>query len=259
MDYALIAVTALVASFLTFFSGFGLGTILLPVFAIYYDLEIAIALTAVVHLLNNLFKLSLVFKNISWPVVLRFGVPSLLAAFAGAYLLKQLSGNDTELLSYQLSGKSFSVTWPGFVIGTLIIFFSFFELSKKLSHVTFSERYLIPGGLLSGFFGGLSGHQGALRSAFLLRLNLEKAAFIATGVFVACLVDVARLALYSKFEVLKEDNANYYLLALAVLSAWIGALAGNKLFKKTTLGTFKWFVGIFMMVMGLLIAAGIVS
>jgi acyl-CoA reductase-like NAD-dependent aldehyde dehydrogenase len=42
--------------------------------------------------------------------------------------------------------------------------------------------YLPVGGLLSGFFGGLSGHQGALRSVFLLRAGLTKESFIATGV-----------------------------------------------------------------------------
>ena len=64
MIYAVVALTALTASFLTFFSGFGLGTILMPVFALFFDLKTAIALTAIVHLLNNVFKLSLVFKHI---------------------------------------------------------------------------------------------------------------------------------------------------------------------------------------------------
>jgi uncharacterized membrane protein YfcA len=125
--------------------------------------------------------------------------------------------------------------------------------------MSFSKKYLVPGGLLSGFFGGFTGHQGALRSAFLLRLNLEKPAFIATGVMVACLVDVVRLSLYTNLEGLSHKSANYNLLAVAVLSAWAGAFAGNKLFKKTSLTFFKWFVGIFMLVMGALIAIGIVD
>ena len=33
----------------------------------------------------------------------------------------------------------------------------------------------------SGFFGGLSGMQGALRSAFLARAGLSKEAFVASG------------------------------------------------------------------------------
>lgn len=259
MDYIIIPLTALIASFLTFFSGFGLGTLLLPVFALYYPLPVAIALTAVVHLLNNLFKLSLVFKNINWNVALRFGIPSLLAAFAGAFALRKLSDADVSVMSYFISGKEFVITWPGLIIGFLIIIFSIVELSKKLSEMSFPQKYLFAGGLLSGFFGGLSGHQGALRSAFLLRLKLDKAAFIATGVVVACMVDLVRLSLYSRFEALEKANADYTLLFVTVLAAWGGAFVGNKIFRKTSIAFFKWFVGIFMSVMGTLIMMGIIS
>jgi uncharacterized protein len=258
MEFALIAASSLIASFLTFFSGFGLGTILLPVFALYYPLPVAVALTAVVHLLNNLFKLALVFKSINWRVVLIFGVPSMIAAFTGAYLLEQLSEADVTLTRFTFYNHEFTITWPGLVIGFLIILFAIFELSKKLSGMTFSKKWLVPGGFISGFFGGFSGHQGALRSAFLLRLNLEKSVFIATGVMIACLVDVVRISLYTKFDELKKGEANYYLLAVAVLSAWIGAFAGNKLFKKTSISFFKWFVGVFMLTMGIFISIGVI-
>lgn len=259
MIYVLIAVTSSIASFLTFFSGFGLGTILLPVFAIYYPLPIAVALTACVHLLNNLFKLSLVYKNINWPLIMRFGLPSMLAAFAGAYALSKISGFNKGIFNYLLFNRQFVITWPGLTIGILIILFAIFELSKQLSAITFNKKYLFLGGLLSGFFGGFTGHQGALRSAFLLRLNLDKTDFIATGVFVACMVDVARLSLYGNFSILKHHETNYFLLAVAVLFAWAGAFAGNKLFKKTSVSFFRWFVGAFMLLMGILISFGVVA
>jgi hypothetical protein len=259
MIYALIAVTSLIASFLTFFSGFGLGTILLPVFAIYYPLPIAIALTASVHFLNNLFKFSLVYKNINWKIAFKFGIPSLVAAFFGARALKNLDQVKVGITEYSLNEHSFIITWPGFIIGMLVVLFAIIELIPKLSELSFSEKYLTLGGLLSGFFGGFSGHQGSIRSAFLLRLKLEKSAFIATGVFIACLVDVVRLTLYSSFSVLKNQQTDYMLLLLAVVSAWAGAFFGNKLFKKTSIQFFKWFVGIFMLLMGVLIMLGIIK
>src|ERR1043165_6089707 len=43
-----ISIAAFLISILTFFSGFGLGTILTPVFMIFFPVEIAIALTGVV-------------------------------------------------------------------------------------------------------------------------------------------------------------------------------------------------------------------
>ncbi|MBK9284203.1 MAG: sulfite exporter TauE/SafE family protein [Sphingobacteriaceae bacterium] len=258
MDFVLLASTSLIASFLTFFSGFGLGTILLPVFAIYYPIEIAVALTAAVHLLNNIFKLGLVSKNINWKLVFTFGIPSGLAAFLGAYILKNFSGNGA-IFEYVLANKVYQISSGGIIIGFLIIAFSIIELIPKFSTLSFHKKYLVAGGFISGFFGGLSGHQGAIRTAFLLRLNLDKKMFIATGVMIACLVDVARISLYSKFENLNNGNINYALLSTCVLSAWIGAFIGNKLFTKTSITFFKWFVGLFMMAMGILIALGIVN
>jgi uncharacterized membrane protein YfcA len=52
----LVLAVALAASLLTFFSGFGLGTLLLPAFALVFPLDVAVAATALVHLANNVSK-----------------------------------------------------------------------------------------------------------------------------------------------------------------------------------------------------------
>jgi hypothetical protein len=49
LSHLVIAATALIVSGLTLFSGFGLGTILMPAFALFFPLTVAIAATAVVH------------------------------------------------------------------------------------------------------------------------------------------------------------------------------------------------------------------
>jgi hypothetical protein len=54
MEIVIICLATFFTAILTFFSGFGLGTILLPVFAIFSPGDIAIALTGVVHFSNNL-------------------------------------------------------------------------------------------------------------------------------------------------------------------------------------------------------------
>lgn len=259
MSFFLIPLTALIASILTFFSGFGLGTILLPVFSIYYDAPIAVGLTAIVHFLNNIFKIGLVYKNINWSVVLKFGIPSLLAALVGAYFLKTISGNTIIINSYEINNHIFSITSFNIIIGLLIIFFSLFEVIPYFKNLTFDENKLTIGGLLSGFFGGLSGHQGALRSAFLVRLKLSKESFVASGTAIACIVDIARMSVYAltfDFGHLK-NNSNVVLLAVG--AAFIGALIGNKLLKKTTLGFLKWFVTIFMTIIALLMILGILG
>src|SRR5262249_18547707 len=48
--YALVAGVALFVAGLTLFSGFGLGTLLMPAFALFLPVPVAVAATAVVHL-----------------------------------------------------------------------------------------------------------------------------------------------------------------------------------------------------------------
>jgi len=86
MTYLLICLTVFLVSGLTLFSGFGLGTVPMPAFALFFPLPVAIAATAVVHLANNLFKLALVGRDADWGVVWRFTLPVALAAIAGAFL-----------------------------------------------------------------------------------------------------------------------------------------------------------------------------
>jgi uncharacterized membrane protein YfcA len=256
--YFLIAIVALLASLLTFFSGFGLGTILLPFFALFFDLKTAILLTAVVHFLNNIFKFFLVGKKVNKRVFLIFGIPSFIAAFGGALVLEHLT-NSEPLFTYFINDHQFNVTGIGLTIGILMLVFALWEVIPGLKNVSFGEDKLVIGGLLSGFFGGLSGHQGAMRSAFLIRLNLEKEAFIATGIAIACLVDIARMLIYTKDFSTVLISENYTLLLTAVICAWVGAFAGNKLLKKTTFNFIKWFVLVFMMIIAVLVAAGILN
>ena len=259
MSFLIIPLTALIASILTFFSGFGLGTILLPVFTLYYPTPIAIGLTAMVHFSNNLFKIGLVYKQINWKIVLKFGAPSLLAALIGAIVLENLSELPVNLFQYQITNHEFQITLFNLIIGTLIIVFSLFEVLPYLKNISFDESKLTIGGFLSGFFGGLSGHQGALRSAFLIKLNLPKETFVATGTAIACIVDVSRLTIYAFTFNFSHVQNNLSILLTAVSAAIIGALIGNKLLKKTTLGFMKWFVTLFMSTIALLMILGIIN
>ena len=85
MEILIISLVAFFAALLTFFSGFGLGTILTPVMLIFFPPEIAISLTGIVHFSNNIFKLSIIGKSFNREVLLKFGIPAILAAFLGSF------------------------------------------------------------------------------------------------------------------------------------------------------------------------------
>jgi uncharacterized membrane protein YfcA len=71
MDYVLICAVALLISMLTLFSGFGLGTVLMPAFGLFFPAPVAVAATSVVHLATNIFKVGLVGRAADKDVVLR--------------------------------------------------------------------------------------------------------------------------------------------------------------------------------------------
>ena len=234
MEILLISIVAFLVAILTFFSGFGLGTLLTPIMMIFFPVEVAIALTGVVHFSNNLFKLVLVGKNFDKEVVLRFGIPAVLFAFIGAMLLIQIP-NMQPLYSYQLFEKTFKVFPMKLIVAIFMLFFAVVDLIPFFNKLQFDKNKLPIGGALSGFFGGLTGAQGALRSAFLIRAGLSKEAFIATTVVISSFVDFTRLGVYSTRILNLDLKENFPLLICATLSAMIGAFIGNKLLKKVTL------------------------
>lgn len=233
----LICLTAFGASLLTFFSGFGLGTILLPVMAVFFPIELAVALTAVVHFLNNLFKLVLVGRHARWMVVLQFGLPAILTAYLGAQFL-------------------FVLPHAKPVIAALIIVFALVELLPRFKKIQLGAKWMPLGGVLSGFFGGLTGHQGALRSIFLIRAGLSKEAFIATGVVIACVVDTMRLSVYATRFSWQDLAPQSTLLIAATASAFVGALLGNQLLKKVTIDALQVVVAIGIILLSTALALG---
>ena len=259
MAYLVVCSVALIASGLTLFSGFGLGTLLLPAFALFFPVEIAVGATAVVHLLNNLFKASVVGRHAQPGVVLAFGVPALFGAFAGAWLLSRLA-ELPDLARYAIGAHRFAISPVKLVIAGLIFAFALLELSPSAERLAFTRSLMPLGGLLSGFCGGLSGHQGALRSAFLIQSGLSKEAFIGTGVACAVLVDLARIATYSStfsLGALREGDT-YLLVVAATLSAFLGAFIGVRLMGKVTLAGVRNLVGGLLILLALGLGLGIV-
>lgn len=263
MDYLIVCTVALVASALTLFSGFGLGTLLLPAFILFFDPAVAVAATAVVHLFNSIVKLVAVGRKADRRVVIRFGVPAIVASACGAALLLAL-GEQRPIFTYELWGER-TITAIGLVIGVLILAFAGLELWPRLEKLEFGPRAMPIGGAISGFFGGLSGHQGALRSAFLVRAGLDKHAFVGTAAAVAAVVDMTRIGVYFLgWRFFAKDlgalsGEHLPLVAAGCLAAMVGVFAGVKLVRKVTMRGIRLLVAAMLAVTGLAMASGILS
>ncbi len=250
MEILVIALAALLASCLTLFSGFGLGTLLMPVVALFFPLEVAIAMTAMVHLSNNVFKLGLLGLKADRGVIVRFGIPAIVASLLGALLLAQLS-HLAPLHEYALGGATHTIMPVKLVVGVIIIVFVALELSPAFAALTFDRRFLPLGGCISGFFGGLSGHQGAFRSMFLIKASIGKEQFIATGVVLAVLVDITRMLVYGWDATTTPKNVDWLAVGVATVFAFAGAFIGARLVKKLTITAVQRIVSALLIVVGI--------
>lgn len=255
MEILFISVIAFAAAILTFFSGFGLGTLLTPVFLIYLPVETAVAFTAIVHFGNNIFKLCLTGSQINKSILLHFGLPAVISAICGSLLLISIP-DSAALYSYTLFNKTFFIYPLKLMISLLLIIFAIMDLLPVVKKLQFSNDKLVWGGLLSGFFGGLSGNQGALRSAFLIKTGMSKETFVATTVAISSLVDVTRLGVYaSQFKAMTTD-VDWAWLLFPTLAAMMGAFIGNKLLKKILLEQIQSVVAVMLLLLALALGLG---
>ena len=227
-----LGIVVFLGSTLTLFSGFGLGTLLMPVMALFFPIELAILLTAIVHLFNNLFKLTLFYKNTDWKTIARFAPTAIVGAWLGSTLLSYIGQLDVDII------VPFTNTTTHFInllIGFFLLFFALLEWSPENKRPSFDHGWLPLGGMLSGFFGGLSGHQGALRSAFLIRTALTKEAIIATGIIIATFIDLTRMSQYVQHINGQIFTGHWKVLLFAIVCSSSGVILGKKYMGSVTL------------------------
>ncbi len=236
--FIVVVLTPFLGALATFFTGFGLNTILLPVFMLYFDAPLAVLMASIVHLCNNILKVALTARSINWQLFKNFGLPAVLFAFIGAYLLNQFNG----LISIPLEP----------IFGAILMLFALLELFNW--QVPLQGPWAMRvGGVLSGFFGGFSGHQGALRAMFLSKLRMEPIVFVATTAIISLLVDLTRVSVYfSDTRSIHPIDAVFY----AVPGALLGTLVGRKYIHKVNHARLSQIVGLALFTMGLAMLLG---
>jgi uncharacterized protein len=257
MNIFIVAIAVFSASVLTFFSAFGLGTILLPVFAIFFPADIAVALTGVVHFFNSLFKAFLTGRNADRRVLLTFGIPAVIAAFAGAWVLSEMR-DMPGIFSYRMGGHIFTVTPLNLVISLLLLIFVLGGIMWKDKNLYSGEKSLVTGGILSGFFGGLSGLQGAIRSAFLMKSGLTKESYIATAVIISLFVDITRLSVYTTRFRISGLHESLLTVTVAIAAALAGAWTGRKLLPSVSLSFIENLITVFLLLTSIALAIGFI-
>lgn len=201
----LLAAASVAAGGVASVAGFGIGTMLTPVFALHVDMKLAVAAVAIPHLVATSLRIWMMRAHVDGRLVRTFGVMSAAGGLAGALLQQRLRG-------------------PGLVMvfGGLLVFAGVTGLTGAIERVRLGRTAAWIAGLLSGIFGGLVGNQGGIRSAALLGFDVPPAAFVASATAAALMVDLARMPVYM---VLEADRLGTLAGAIALASA--GAIAGT--------------------------------
>lgn len=217
--------------------GFGIGSLLTPLLATRFGTNVAVAAVTLPHALATAVRCWRLRASIDRHVLIQFGLLSAAGALVGALVYTHL-GPST------LTG----------ILGALLLF-------TAIAHLTgWSSRWRPHGplvaifGLLSGFFGGVAGNQGALRAAALTAFRLTPASFVATATATGLLVDLARTPVY-----LWSTGTELLPLAvpigLAVLGVLIGTVLGERLLLGLSVRTFGRIVGATIGLLGLWLVA----
>jgi uncharacterized membrane protein YfcA len=258
MELLLLALLGAGASAITIVSGFGLNTVLVPAFAVLFPLPLAIAAVALVHLIASAIRLGIFRAHINRAIALQFVPWAILGGVAGALVL-ELLGAVPVIATYPLFGVTKSITAVKVVVGVTISALSIYELRREVQPVGLSTVGVSAGSLASGFFGGLSGIQGAIRCTVLIRAGLTPLGFAATGALAAIAIDLTRLVVYGtagSISSIVADGAIRSAIAAATIGAIVGALVGRQLLTTMSSERLRLVVGWSLVAGGLLIGTG---
>lgn len=232
-----VLIVAALAGGVASLAGFGIGSLLTPLLALQMDTRVAVAAVAIPHFLATLLRFWFVHRALDRQVLLGFGLASAAGGLTGA-ILHGFAGNPVLTV----------------VFGCLLIFAGGTGITGLADRLRFSGVAGWIAGAVSGFFGGLVGNQGGIRSAALLGFHVPRDAFVATATAVALLVDIARVPVYL-VTAASELQRWWPLIGIAAIGVLIGTVLGTrilgripeKIFRKGVFGLIL-LLGIFMLV-----------
>jgi uncharacterized membrane protein YfcA len=231
LDAALLAVSAL-AGAVGAIAGFGIGSLLTPLFALQTGTKLAVAAVALPHAIGTLIRFLRLRRHVDRWLFWRFGLTSAAGGLAGA------------LLNARASSPALAI-----VFGLLLIFAGASQMSGYAQRWRFRGPIAWVAGAASGFLGGLVGNQGGIRSAAMLGFDVSKERFVATATAAALCVDAARMPVYLATQG-PQLIAVWRPIALAILGVAAGTLYGERLLARIPERRFRQVVGFTLVVLG---------
>jgi uncharacterized membrane protein YfcA len=229
----LVFIVSIVAGGIATITGFGIGSLLTPTFALWTDARVAVAAVSIPHLIGTAIRFWLVKGHVDRRVVWSFGLASAAGGLTGALLHSRATSPALEL-----------------VFASLLLFVAVSELSGLSRRMQFTGIWAWLVGSLSGLLGGLVGNQGGIRAGALLGFSMRKDVFVATATAIGLIVDAARMPVYA--VVMGPRMADqWWLIAVACAGVAGGTLGGARVLKRIPEPLFRRVVAALIGLLGL--------
>ena len=232
MMIAALAIGGVLAGALASVVGFGIGSLLTPIFALATGTRTAVALVSIPHFIGTALRFAMLRGHVDRRVLLSFGLTSAAGGLAGALLHTRLGSTPLSI-----------------VFGGLLLFVSVSEFTGLAKRMRFDGPAAWLAGALSGFLGGLVGNQGGIRSGALFGFHLHRDAFVATATATGLIVDAARMPVYFATQS-AAIAAAWYPVLVASIGVVIGTLIGRRVLTRIPDQQFHRIVAVVLAVLG---------
>jgi len=230
---AFVAVAALLAGTIASIAGFGIGSILTPVFNTHVDMRLAVGAVSIPHVVATALRFWRMRHDTDWRVLQTFGLMSAAGGLTGA------------LLQQSATSPALTILFAG-----VLVFVGLAGLTGLSERMRFGRVAGWFAGAGSGLLGGLVGNQGGIRSAALLGYDLSPAAFVATATATGLIVDASRMPVY----VVSDGHRMIEMLptiVTATIAASIGTIAGERILDRIPIRLFRRFVALLVLALGI--------
>ena len=232
IDVAIISIAAFFTSALTALAGAGGGTALMAIMLQFMTPAAAIPVHGAVHLVSNLTRCWLLWRYMSWPIIVRFVLPLPFGAALGIWLFQGLSTETVEtligvfVLLSLVSGKK---GWFG---------------GKDLPLWSF-----LPVGFTAGVLNMIVGAIAPILGVFVIRSDLNKENVVATLGFFGVVSNIAKIIGFTfiGFSYQAYGMAILCMIPAVIVGTQVGRLALGKINERIFLAIFR----IILLVLGL--------
>ena len=233
----IIFAAAIVAGTVAGVAGFGIGSILTPVLAVQAGTKLAVALGSIPHVIGTAARVIVLRGHVDRKILWSLGLLSAAGGLLGA-LLNARAQNPVLTL----------------VFGGLLLVAGIANVTTFGQRMRFGPKTAWVAGGVSGFFGGLVGNQGGIRSAALLGFAIPKESFAATATAIGLIVDGARMPVYAATQ---GGAMLQWIVPVAIATAGVlvGTFGGVRLLHRIPQQTFRQFVGALIALLGVYMLA----